>query len=50
MDDDLDIRDEAGKSSRPVERAPGTTLLYSLGLGVLGFTIIAIGIIGAFAH
>ena len=49
MTDDLDTRDD--KHTRPLDRAtPGATLLYSLGLGVLGMVIIAIGIVGAFQH
>jgi hypothetical protein len=47
--DDLDTRDD--KHTRPLDRAAlGTTLLYSIGLGVLGIVIIAVGIVGAFQH
>ena len=49
MSDDLDTRDD--KPSRPLDRTShGVTLLYSLGLGLLGIAIIAIGIVGAFHH
>jgi hypothetical protein len=49
MVEDFDTRDD--KHTRLLDRAAlGTTLLYSLGLGALGFAIIAIGIVGAFAH
>jgi hypothetical protein len=49
MVDDLDTRDD--KHTRPLDRAAlGITLLYSFGLEVLGFVIIAIGIVGAFRH
>jgi hypothetical protein len=49
MAEDLDIRDD--KHTRPFDRAAlGTTLLYSFGLGLLGFVIIAVGIVGAFQH
>jgi hypothetical protein len=49
MEDDPDIRD--GKTSRPPDSASrGIVLLCSFGLGVLGFVIVAIGIVAAFQH
>jgi hypothetical protein len=49
MEDDPKIRDE--KTSRPLDNASrGIVLVCSLALGVLGFAIIAIGIVAAFQH
>jgi hypothetical protein len=49
MVEDFDTRDD--KHTRLLDRAAlGTTLLYSFGLGLLGFVIIAVGIVGAFQH
>lgn len=49
--DDLDD-DNAGKAKpRLVDRVShAATLLYAVGLGVVGIAIIVIGIVGAFRH
>jgi hypothetical protein len=48
--DELDT-EEPRRRLRPFDRtALGPTLLYSIGLGVLGVVIILVGILGAFQH
>lgn len=49
--DDLDTDDTGEKGQRLLDRASArATVLYSVGLGMLGIAIIAIGIVGAFQH
>lgn len=52
MDDDFEIREDDGKRARQPEQTSvgAATLLYTVGLSVLGLAIVAIGIAGAFAH